>query len=177
MENRTKGHLLALFTICVWGTTFIATKVLLSELKAVEIMLIRFIIGYLALFIMRPGFLKLTDKKQEPLFALAGACGVTLYFIFENFALTYTYASNVSMIISAAPLFTALLASFFIKGEGFGKSFFIGFALAMLGIGIISFNGSVMHLNPLGDILAVFGALSWAFYSIILSKLGITKCL
>ena len=172
MENNTRGHLLALFTIGVWGTTFISTKVLLGSFKAVEVMLIRFIIGYIVLFIMHPGFLKLKSRRQEPLFALAGACGVTLYFLFENFALTYTYASNVSVIISAAPLFTALLASIFIKTESFGKNFFVGFALAMVGIAIISFNGSAIHLNPLGDILALLGALSWAFYSIILAKLG-----
>ena len=172
MENSTKGHLLALFTVGVWGTTFISTKVLLGRFQAVEIMLFRFIIGYIVLFLMRPGFLKPVKRRQEGIFALAGACGVTLYFLFENFALTYTYASNVSVIISAAPLFTALLASFLLKGEGFRKNFFVGFALAMLGICIISFNGSSLHLNPLGDILAVLGACTWAFYSILLAKLG-----
>ena len=172
MENNTKGHLLALFTVGVWGTTFISTKVLLGSFKAVEIMIFRFVIGYIVLFLMKPGFLKLKTRKHEGYFALAGACGVTLYFLFENFALTYTYASNVSVIISAAPLFTALLAFFLLRGEGFRKNFFVGFAIAMLGIGIISFNGTALHLNPFGDILAVLGACTWAFYSILLAKLG-----
>lgn len=172
MEKTAKGHLLALFTVGVWGTTFISTKVLLRSFGAVEIMIFRFIIGYLLLFLMRPKLLKLKKSSHEGLFALAGACGVTLYFLFENFALTYTYASNVSVIISAAPLFTAVLAALILKANGFSKKFFVGFALAMIGIIIISFNGSSLKLNPLGDILAVLSAFVWAFYSILLVKIG-----
>lgn len=45
---------------------------------------------------------------------MAGLCGVTLYFLLENIALTYTYASNVGVIISIAPFFTAIF-SFLLK--------------------------------------------------------------
>ena len=34
-------------------------------------------------------------EKQELCFAAAGLCGVTLYYLMENMALTYTLASNV----------------------------------------------------------------------------------
>ena len=41
-EENVKGHVLALFTICVWGTTFIATKVLLKAFTPIEILFMRF---------------------------------------------------------------------------------------------------------------------------------------
>lgn len=47
----------------------------------------------------------------------AGLCGVCLYYMLENIALTYTMASNVGVIISVAPFFTAILAHLFLKQE------------------------------------------------------------
>ena len=53
MNNKAAtGHLSALITILIWGTTFISTKVLLSDFQPVEILFFRFIIGLLALFLM-----------------------------------------------------------------------------------------------------------------------------
>ena len=50
MKNKTAaGHLAALFTILIWGTTFISTKVLLADFAPAEILFYRFVIGYLAL--------------------------------------------------------------------------------------------------------------------------------
>lgn len=38
MENKhTAGHLSALLTIIIWGTTFISTKILLVDFQPVEI--------------------------------------------------------------------------------------------------------------------------------------------
>ena len=48
-HNHATGHLLVLFTILIWGTTFVSTKVLLVDFTPVEILLFRFLIGYLIL--------------------------------------------------------------------------------------------------------------------------------
>ena len=59
MNNKAAtGHLSALITILIWGTTFISTKVLLSDFQPVEILFFRFIIGLLALFLIYPRRLK-----------------------------------------------------------------------------------------------------------------------
>ena len=166
------GHLAALFCILVWGTTFISTKVLLREFSPVEILFYRFLLGYAALWIACPRFLRLTDRRQEVLFALAGLCGVTLYFLLENIALTYTFASNVGVIVAISPFFAGLLAFWLLRAERPGLNFFLGFVAAMLGIGLISFSGSTqLRLNPVGDVLAVLAGLSWAGYSILTRKL------
>ena len=80
------GHLAALFTIIVWGTTFISTKVLLRDFQPVEILVIRFVIGYLLLLAAKPGWVRLKEKKQEWLFAGAGLCGICLYFLLEKYS-------------------------------------------------------------------------------------------
>lgn len=54
----TRGHLLAFLTIAIWGTTFVSTKVLLTEFQPVEILFYRFLIGFLALLALRPRHLE-----------------------------------------------------------------------------------------------------------------------
>ncbi len=168
------GHAVALFTVVVWGTTFISTKVLLRSFQPVEILLIRFVIGYVLLFLAKPGLVRLTEKKQEWLFAAAGLCGVCLYFLMENIALTYTLASNVGVIISVAPFFTAILSRIFLKEEGHMRaSFFLGFVAAIIGIFMMSFSGAeTLKLNPKGDLLSVGAAFVWACYSVITKKIS-----
>lgn len=168
-----QGHLFAFVTIIIWGTTFISTKILLSAISPIEILFLRFMLGFLVLLLVYPHRLKVKERKQELYFAGAGLCGVTLYYLLENIALTYTFASNVGVIISIAPFFTAILAHLFLDGEKLKLQFFIGFAIAVVGIFLVSFNGSInLKLNPFGDILAVLAAVVWAAYSILTKKIS-----
>ena len=172
--NRTAaGHLAAFVTILIWGTTFISTKVLLRTFSPVEILFIRFVMGYLALWLVCPRSLRLSSARQEALYAAAGFCGVTMYYLLENIALTYTLASNVGVIISIAPFFTAILGWMFLGGERPRFRFFAGFLLAMAGISLISFgNEAALSLNPTGDLLAVAAAVIWAVYSTLTKKIS-----
>lgn len=125
------------------------------------------------LLVFYPHRLKVKERKQELYFAAAGLCGVTLYYLFENIALTYTFASNVGVIISIAPFFTAIFAHLFLDREKLRLQFFIGFAVAVMGIFLISFNGSSnLKINPLGDILAVLAAVVWAAYSVLTKRIS-----
>ncbi|HIU75272.1 MAG TPA: DMT family transporter [Candidatus Pelethocola excrementipullorum] len=172
-KKNSLGHLYAFITVLIWGTTFISTKVLLTGFEPVEILFFRFVIGFLALIVVLPHPLKITDKKQEITFILAGICGVSLYYLAENIALTYTLASNVGVIISIAPFFTAILSHLVLKGEEkLRMNFFIGFLVAMAGICLISFNGAKLQINPMGDLLAVLAALLWACYSVLTKKIS-----
>lgn len=171
-EKRT-GHLAALFTILVWGTTFISTKILLVDFQPIEILFFRFVMGYFVLMAAYPHRLGKLNRKQEITFIAAGFCGVCLYYLLENIALTYTMASNVGVIISVAPFITAILAHLFMKSEEkLQINFLIGFVVAMAGIILISFNGSQLKLNPIGDVLAFAAAFVWACYSILTKKIG-----
>lgn len=174
MHNRqTIGHILAALTVFVWGMTFISTKILLHVFTPVEILFIRFVLGLCALFLACPHRLKGTTKKQEGMLAAAGLCGICLYYLLENIALTYTLASNVGVIVATAPFFTAMLAHFcFREKDVLHANFFVGFLIAMLGIGMISFNGAALHLNPIGDVLALLASLVWACYSNLTRKIG-----
>jgi drug/metabolite transporter (DMT)-like permease len=111
--------------------------------------------------------------QQELTFAVTGLCGICMYYLLENIALTYTMASNVGVIISVAPFFTAILSHAFLKEEGrLQANFFLGFVVAMAGIFLISFNGAKLELNPTGDLLALLAAFVWACYSVLTRKIS-----
>ena len=174
MKNKSvNGHMSAFITIIIWGTTFISTKVLLTDFTPIEILFIRFALGLAALIIISPKLFKFKSLKEELTFAGAGLSGICLYYLLENIALTHTMASNVGVIISTAPFFTAILSHIFIKSdEKLKRDFFIGFGIAMIGICLISFNGTTTLLNPIGDILALIAAFVWAIYSLLTKKIS-----
>lgn len=172
-KKTTTGHITALITIVIWGTTFISTKILLADFTPIEILFFRFLLGLLVLIAVYPKRLRIKDKKQEFTFAAAGLCGICLYYLLENIALTHTMASNVGVIISVAPFFTAVLSHVFLKTEEKLKvQFFIGFIIAMAGICLISFSSSELKMNPIGDILAIVAAFIWAVYSLLTRKIS-----
>jgi len=96
-----------------------------------------------------------------------------MYFPLEIMALTYTLASNVGIIVSVAPFFTAVMAHFLLKGEDLRLQFFAGFTVAMVGIILIVCNGSyILKLNPKGDLFAILACIFWAVYSILMRKIS-----
>lgn len=165
------AHLVALFTVIIWGLTFISTKILLVELSAEAILFYRFLLGWLALWAFSRNWLPWQGIRQEGTFAAAGFFGVTLYFLLENIALEYTFASNASVIVSSTPFFTALADWLFFGASRPRLPFYAGFFLAMIGIGLISFSDNNIQISPVGDLLALLAAIAWAFYSIFTKKL------
>jgi len=103
---------------------------------------------------------------------LAGLTGGTFYFIAENTALGITQASNVALLVCTTPIFTALLSRFIFK-ESLRKNMMIGSLIALIGVGLVVFSGSViLKINPLGDFLSIVASLMWAVYCLILKPLG-----
>lgn len=167
-------HTIAILTVIVWGTTFVSTKVLIGYgLSPSEILIYRFLLAYIGIWFVCPKRLFAKSVKDELLFVAAGLCGGSLYFVFENTALQITLASNVSLIICTSPIFTAFLSYLMYRKEKLKASLIFGSLTALLGVGLVVFNGSfILQINPLGDILTILSALSWAFYGIVLRKVN-----
>ncbi len=167
-------HFSAILTVSIWGTTFVSTKILIGNgLSPVEILIYRFLMAYLGIWFLRPRKLFAQNIKDELLFLALGLCGGSLYFILENTALQITLASNVSLIVCTAPIFTTFLSYFIYRNEKIKAHLLAGSFIALFGVGLVVFNGSfILKLNPVGDLLTILAALSWAFYGIILLPLN-----
>ncbi len=169
-HSRLIGHLFAFVTIAIWSTAFVGNKVLLAYLTPIEIMIDRFALGYVALLLIYPHWRLPRSWRDEGFFFILGALGIFVYFLFENFALMYTQATNVGLFMGAIPLFTAILAHFIIDDEHFSRKLLFGFMLAMTGMGMILFEGHGFELRFRGDVLALFGAITFALYSALLKR-------
>lgn len=169
---RLMGHLSLAFTVLVWGTTFVSTKILLMDLSPVEILFYRFLLGAGALTVAYPHLRHGGTRREEVLLALAGLTGITLYYLFENIALVYSTAANVSVIIVTAPLFTGLLAHLILKEE-LHSSFIWGFFLAAAGIVLIEIDNLASEIHPLGDVLAIGASFIWGIYSVLIRQVSL----
>jgi drug/metabolite transporter (DMT)-like permease len=99
-----------------------------------------------------------------------GITGGSMYFLTENAAMLYTTATNTSLIVCSCPLFAMFLfALFYRQSEPIGRMQAVGSLLACLGMAVVVLNGHfVLHLSPLGDLLAFAACLCWAVYSLLM---------
>ena len=108
--------------------------------------------------------------RDELLMIALGITGGSLYFLTENAAMLFTTATNTSLIVCSCPLFAMLLfALFFRQSEKITRVQALGSLVAFLGMTVVVLNGHfVLHLSPLGDLLAFGACLCWAVYSLLM---------
>jgi drug/metabolite transporter (DMT)-like permease len=113
------------------------------------------------------------DRAQwAGLFSL-GLTGVFLYnFVFLT-GLSWTSATNGSLIVAFNPLLTVILSALWLK-ERVRPVQAGGLLLALLGVGVVITRGSVavirsLSFNP-GDLLMLGAPLAWALYTILGKK-------
>lgn len=166
-------HLIAILTVGIWGLTFISTKVLISAgLSPKEIFLLRFLIAYVGIWFISPRKLFANSWKDELWLLLGGITGGSLYFLTENMALGITLATNVAFIVCTAPLLTTIFSLMIYKQVKATRALMGGSLLALVGVAMVVYNGSfILKISPLGDLLTLIAALSWAFYSLIMKKM------
>ena len=162
-------------TVAIWGSTFVFTKMLLQNgLSPAQIFTLRFIIAYvllLAFALSRHRFrLFCKSLKDELLMVVLGITGGSVYFLAENAAMLYTTATSTSLIVCSCPLFAMLLfAIVYHHSERVSRLQAMGSVIACLGMAVVVLNGHfVLHLSPLGDMLAFAACLCWAVYSLLM---------
>jgi len=162
-----KGHLLALIAITIWSLTYIQTKVLLAYIDPIEILMVRFSLAWVILWIIYPKRVPIY-LKDEVWFMLAGLSGIFGYYVLENIALIHTTAINVGLLVTLAPLLTLLIASRMHRTT-LAKEALWGALIAFVGVLVLVFDQ--LSLPKIGDTLALLGALSFAIYSIVLGRI------
>lgn len=172
-KGTARYHSLALVIVVMWSSTFVSTKVLLGSFSPIEILIIRFTVAWALMFAVYPHMHRVTDVRTELRIALAGVMGGSLYFLAENYALTFSLASNVSLLVSTAPILTAIAAHHALRDERISRFTIFGALVSFCGVALVIFNGTfVLKLNPAGDLLALASSASWAIYSITIKKLS-----
>jgi drug/metabolite transporter (DMT)-like permease len=165
------------FTTIIWGAAFPITKPGLADMPPATFALLRFVTTAIILvplvFIRRGGwhFSRRTWLKV----AMAGLMGFTIIQLGQNWGLTLSTASDISILAATEPLSIALLAALFL-GEKPNRMVWLGLFISLMGVWL------VIGINPmtlfetgadgksntriLGDLLFLVGTLGWATYNI-----------
>jgi len=168
-----REHLSEFLLLCVsiiWGVNLVAVKFLLGDLSPVNLILVRFITGSVLLFLL---LFFLEDVKVPPRdiwrLTLLGAVGIALYQFLFTFALKYTSAVNVGILINMSPIYGGFLSSL-LGYEKFEKKRIFAIVTGFIGVYILMAKGDwrfFLSGDVAGNVLALLASLSWALYTIL----------
>jgi len=180
MVHRPVAIVKTLFAVFVWGSSFIATKVVVQELSPVTVVWLRFAMGVLIL----GGAVILRRQWQMPrgrdlgYFFLLGFLGIAFHQWLQSNGLVTAQASTTAWIVATMPVFIALLGWLTLK-EQIGPVRWLGILLAAAGVLLVITKGDLASLgagqfgSP-GDMLILISAPNWAIFSV-LSRPGLQK--
>ncbi|MCU5501645.1 DMT family transporter [Bacillus wiedmannii] len=174
MKLTTKAYLSALLYSFIIGFSFMFVKLALTVTSPLDTLAHRFTVAFVAASIpIVFGFVKLNMSFKNILALLPLAIFYpALFFAFQAFGLVYTSSSEAGIIQAAIPIFTMMLASYFLK-EYTNTWQKISVLISVIGvIYIFIMNGIGTHETSfIGIILILLSALSSAFYNVLARKM------
>lgn len=175
MTQRTKGYLALSTTSFVWGTTWVASKIGIHDMPALQMAYIRQFIaglGFVVYFLLVKKIHIPTRKQFAWLFMLA-----ILMFVFANGLSTWSLAyipTGLGALIGALyPLSVVIIERMFFKSQKMTALTFLGLFLGIGGVGIVFYENAFAHNGPsffFGIILALIAMLSWSLGTIFIAR-------
>ena len=178
MTNRkSTRYLLILLAVIFWGTSFVATKTLLFELKPITIIILRLIIASILLTIIAISTKRnfsLNVKSHGWIFILSLVAVFHLWI--QVTGLQFTTAANTGWIIGTAPIFMAIMGLIFFK-EKITLLGVLGIILAIFGLLMLIGKGDITNIGLIenkGDLLVLGSAFTWGVYSTVNKKISLS---
>jgi drug/metabolite transporter (DMT)-like permease len=156
----------ALLTVAMaWGWAFVIMKDAIQRQSVNNFLFTRFILGAVAMIVIRPQVLKLINKD---LVLRAGTAGIFLGFgyIFQTLGLERTGAAITGFVTGLYIVLTPLFAWLFLK-EKISRFVWICIAIATIGLGFLSIHGFSVGF---GELLVFVSAIFYALHIISLSQ-------
>jgi len=152
----------------LWASAFPATRYALQYYSPVSLMVMRFVAASITLGII--GLIKkikLPDVRDLPLFAASGLSGVFLYSYLFNTGSVSISAGVSSFIIASSPVFTMVLARFFLK-EVVRPMCWAGIMVSLIGLAVVTLTQTSEFSLNIGLLLVIGAAVSSGVYSAIM---------
>ena len=166
-----------LLAVIFWGTSFVATKTLLFELKPITIIILRLIIASILLTIIAISTKRnfsLNVKSHGWIFILSLVAVFHLWI--QVTGLQFTTAANTGWIIGTAPIFMAIMGLIFFK-EKITLLGVLGIILAIFGLLMLIGKGDITNIGLIenkGDLLVLGSAFTWGVYSTVNKKISLS---
>ena len=165
-EGKGKGYFALFITSTVWGTTWVASKIGISEMPALQMAYIRqFIAGlcFVGFFMWYKKFSLPTPRQFRWITVMA-----ILMFVLANglstWSLKYIPTGLSALIGALYPLSVVIIERVFFKSKKMTVLTFIGLFLGITGVGIVFYENAFNNLSPsffIGLSLSVIAMLSW----------------
>jgi len=175
-----KSMFKALFSVIVWGASFVATKVALKEISPVTVVWLRFGLGVIILggMVWYRKQLKIPKKEDWLYFGLLGFLGIAFHQWLQSTGLVTAHAVSTSLIVATTPIFMVLLGWLFLKEKLTWFQLF-GISLSTFGVLLVITKGDLAslfsgHFGSTGDFLILISAPNWALFST-LSRRGLQR--
>lgn len=169
-----KVYLAAITYSLITGLSFLFTKIALEAAQPLDILAYRFTASFLVVLIsvlFKWVNLNYTKERIIKILPLALLYPL-LFFGFQTFGLQYATSSEAGILLAVAPVFTLILASYFLKEETtvYQK---ISMLISVMGVIYITvMKGSSFQINNMkGIILLLLSALSFSGYSVMARNL------
>ena len=166
-------HLKLFFVAMIWGFGWPAGRVVALDTPPILASWIRYVIAVTCflIYIWLTGKFVLPSKRQWKGIFLIGFFSTFLYQIFFMFGMARTAAGDASLMITLNPLFTAILASLFLK-EIFTRRHSLGVIMGFSGVLILFLASPNTDLDVgqrwLGNAFIACAALSWASSTVLM---------
>lgn len=161
------SYIAVAFLLCIWSSAFAAIRVGLSAYGPGELALLRFLTASAALALVALARrTRLPRLRDLPLILLLGGLGITGYHLALNFGEVTVSAGTASLLIGAAPLFTALLAMPVLR-ERMRPIGWLGIAAGFVGVALIALGEGGGVRMEAGAGIVVLAALSTSVYNVL----------
>ncbi len=151
---------IALFLGFLWGGNSVALKTSLVDMPPFMVGGLRFSLAILAIILWAVIYrIPIMPSKSERIPLLIMSLLFTTQIGLINIGTQYTYASHTTILININPLFTAVMAHFYFKGDELNLKKCLGLVVAFIGV-IIVFraNFSLGSVFLIGDLYVLASA-------------------
>jgi drug/metabolite transporter (DMT)-like permease len=179
ITDRTKGFISIIFVMLIWGSSFSVTKTVVQKVSPYMFATLRHLI---ACAVLLPFYLRQRRKVKQSLpykkLVLMGLAGITIYYGFFNFAMTYIPASTGALIEGLIPVAIAIPAAILLK-EHLNRRSIAGIVLCVTGVILVGFVGAPKGASNifLGGMLMMLAVCCWSVYTLLSRSLKETDTL
>ncbi|WP_054942409.1 DMT family transporter [Paenibacillus ihuae] len=166
MSGRNKTIALLTFLVIVWGINWPLSKIALSYAPPLLFAGIRTVIaGIILISAALPKWKQLQFRRLWPVYLTSAILSIVFYYGFQTIGLQYVPSGLFSAIVFLQPVLLGIFAWIWLGESMYGLKIF-GLLLGFLGVAALSIGGFNGSISPVGVLLALASALSWAFATI-----------
>jgi len=162
-HDAVRARLMLVLLIVGWGVTWPMMRIALTDIPPFSMRVGSLCIGTLTLFVLallQGQRLAVKGRRVWVHIVIASLFNIVSFSIFTPFAQLSSATSRVAIVVYTMPIWASILARP-VLGERLTRARFIGLVLCTAGMAILIYPLTTMGI-PIGIVLALGGAVSWA---------------